>query len=248
VTTTDIFYEIFADLPRQGPGDNASTRRALAMAADLPAGPAILDIGCGVGMQTLELLRLTGGRLVALDNHRPYLAELRGRAIEQGLAGRLATLHGSMFDLPFVRPSFDLIWAEGSIFVIGFERGLTAWRPYLKRGGFLVISEISWLIPTPPEEPQQYWAEAEVTVNPIAENLACLERAGYQPVGYFILPPSAWWKPYYRPMEQNIARLKQKYKNDPAALELLDGIQAEIDLYRRYGTTYGYVFYVMQVG
>ena len=63
----DYFMELYGALPRAGPGDNALTRKAFEMMEDLPPRPRILDIGCGPGMQTVELLRISGGTVVALD-------------------------------------------------------------------------------------------------------------------------------------------------------------------------------------
>ncbi len=65
----EYFYELFESLPRCGPGDNKSTRRAYHVLKDVPQQPCILDIGCGPGVQTLELARVSNGRIVALDNH-----------------------------------------------------------------------------------------------------------------------------------------------------------------------------------
>ena len=59
----DAFWAIHSDLPREGPGDNASTARALGAMTELPAAPAIFDIACGPGMQTMELGRRSGGHL-----------------------------------------------------------------------------------------------------------------------------------------------------------------------------------------
>jgi len=49
---SEVFYELFTGLPRQGPGDASSTARALALMTQRPIVPRILDIGCGSGTQT----------------------------------------------------------------------------------------------------------------------------------------------------------------------------------------------------
>ena len=53
----EYFFELFGDLPRQGPGCGEATLRALELLKDLPPQPKVLDIGCGSGMQTLILAR-----------------------------------------------------------------------------------------------------------------------------------------------------------------------------------------------
>ena len=72
-----IFWEVHCDLPREGPGDNDSTKKAYMMLKDLPENPRILDIGCGPGMQTIELAKLSGGQIFAVDNHQPFLEQLK---------------------------------------------------------------------------------------------------------------------------------------------------------------------------
>jgi ubiquinone/menaquinone biosynthesis C-methylase UbiE len=113
--TTEIFWEIHSNLPRESPGDNASTRRAFFMLTDLPKAPRILDVGCGPGMQTLELARITDGPITALDMHQPFLDELTKRAKKAGVPDRITTMRESMFAMPFSVGSFDVIWSEDAI-------------------------------------------------------------------------------------------------------------------------------------
>ncbi len=56
-----ILIEVFEALPRQGPGNRACTQRALALCRDLPPVPKILDLGSGIGAQSLHLAELTAG-------------------------------------------------------------------------------------------------------------------------------------------------------------------------------------------
>src|SRR3954462_11324326 len=68
-----VFFEIHSGLPREGPGDAASTVRAYRAIGELPASAHILDAGCGPGAQTLDLAAVARGRITGVDNHRPYL-------------------------------------------------------------------------------------------------------------------------------------------------------------------------------
>ena len=65
------FHELFEALPRQGPGLDESTRHALGLLPPLGPDQSILDIGCGSGVQTLELARRSR-RITATDLHRPF--------------------------------------------------------------------------------------------------------------------------------------------------------------------------------
>src|SRR5690606_9762795 len=103
--------------------------------------PLVLDIGCGSGASALVLSRLTGGTVVAVHNHQPFLVELKERAWALQGPGRkeVQPLQASMSSLPFLNGSFDLIWSEGAAYLMGFEEALLSWRPLLKREGFLVV-------------------------------------------------------------------------------------------------------------
>ena len=242
----DVFFEIHQGLPQEAPGSEDSTRRALSLVSSLPAGPSILDVGCGPGRQTLILARETDGVVTAVDNHQPYLDELQTRASEQGFDERIAAQCCSMEDMGFDDASFDLIWAEGSIYIIGFQKGLTSWRRFLRPQGHMAVTELTWLVDSGPEEATRFFGEAYPAMQNLAGNRQTIQQSGYSLIDTFTLPESAWWDGYYGPMEKRISELREKYSKDPAIVETLDAEQKEIDLYRRYSDTYGYVFYVMR--
>ena len=77
-----LFYKIYNALPRGGPGNVESTRKAFELLPDLPDNPNILDIGCEKGIQTIELAKISDGRIVAVDNHRPFLDAHKPSAID----------------------------------------------------------------------------------------------------------------------------------------------------------------------
>lgn len=70
--TTALFFELFSGLPRQGPGDGASTERALALVPPLGSASRVLDIGCGTGAQTRVLARSTPAHITEIDSHAPF--------------------------------------------------------------------------------------------------------------------------------------------------------------------------------
>jgi len=240
-----IFFEIHTELPREGPGKDAFTRQAFEMLPPLLE-PKILDIGCGPGQQTLELARLSGGEVVALDMHQPYLDVLTEKIKGAGLSDLIKAVKGSMFDLNFPEESFDIIWAEGSIYIVGFAEGLKTWKRFLKPHGFLCVTEVAWLRADPPQEIQNFWEEGYPGITTIAENLNTVRKCGYDLIGHFVLPEEAWWDEYYAPLEKRIRMLQAKFQDDEPALATLSGELLEIDLYRHYSSWYGYVFFLMQ--
>lgn len=242
----DIFWELHSDLPREGPGDSASTARAYTAIADLPARPKILDIGCGPGMQTLDLARLSGGEIIAIDFHQPFLDELVRRAKEARVEKHIQARKLSMFEMEFTPEQFDLVWSEGAIYIMGFEQGFEACRPFLKPGGYMVVTEASWFQPDAPQEVFDFWKAAYPGMGTVAENIQRIERQGYRLVEHFHLPDSSWWEGYYNPLAERIAMLRKKYEGNAEAQNQLDEECAEIELFRKYSRYYGYEFYVAQ--
>ena len=244
----EIFFEVHSGLPREGPGDAQSTRRAFACISGLPTRPRVLDVGCGPGAQTLELARLCAGPIVAVDNHAPFLEALRHRAAQSGLADRIQTRQADMGQLPFAPGSFDLIWAEGSIFIIGFAAGLAAWRPLLAEGGWLAVTEACWLKQEIPPEVSTFWNEAYPAIRGIPENQAMVREAGYELLESFVLPDSAWWEDYYTPIERKLPDLEARYAGDRPAAEVLEMHRQEIAMFRGHSDCYGYVFFIARRG
>jgi len=242
----DIFWELHCDIPREGPGDNASTRNAYALLNNLPEQPRILDIACGPGMQTIELAKISTGNILAVDTHQPFLDELNKCASSADLTGRISTRNLSMFELDLEPGSFDVIWSEGAIYILGFERGLREWKALLRPGGYLAVTELTWLKSDPPAEITAYWNENYPSMKAVGDNLAIIQGAGYRQVGHFILPHSSWWDDYYTPLEKRIVMLSEKYRDDEEAMALLRESQRESDLHRKFAEWYGYVFYIMQ--
>jgi SAM-dependent methyltransferase len=246
MTPAEVFTALHAGLPQQGPGSDVSTLRALALVPDLPPEPAILDVGCGPGRQTLALARATRGHVTGVDLAQPFLDELAQRARAAGLGDRVATRRESMLEITLPDARFDLVWSEGALYSAGFARALRALRRLLVPRGALAATELSWLVDDPPEPTRAFWQAAYPALATREANRAAIAAAGYAPIADFALPASDWWDGYYAELEPRIARLRARCAGDAAALAALDGAQAEIDLLRDHPDAYGYVFYVMR--
>ena len=241
----EMMFLIHQGLPREGPGNSDATRRAFAAIPDLPEKPDILDVGCGPGMQTLDLADMTGGRITALDYHEQYLDVLRGAVSRKGWEGRITIVRGDMNDMRFQPGTFDLIWSEGAIYIMGFEKGLRTWKKFLKDKGYIAVSELTWLKPDAPAELREFWDAEYSEMQDIDANLGTIAACGYDPAAHFVLPDAALWDNYYHPLEKRLEKLKGDYRNDPAVLRFLENEEREIGLLRKYSEYYGYVFYVM---
>lgn len=241
-----LFFELFSGLPRQGPGDAESTRRALALVPGIGPETRLLDVGCGTGLQTRVLARSCPARIVAVDNHPPFVEELSREARLLGVADRLEARVGDMRQLDFAPGSFDVVWSEGAIYAMGFEAGLREWRRLLEPGGHIAVTDAVWTKPDPPPECAAFWAEEYPAMRPVPALLQAITECDYETVGHFSLPASSWWDDYYRPLQQNVTRFRERHHGEQDAQELADRTQREIDVWHAFSEYYGYEFFVMR--
>ena len=243
---TSLFFELFSGLPRQGPGAAASTRRALGLVPEVGPHTRVLDIGCGTGAQTLALAASSPAHIVAVDNHPPFIAELNRKAHELGIADRLQAHVADMRRLGFADGSFDLIWCEGAIYNMGVEAGLRDWRRLLRRNGHVALTEVCWQKPGAPAECVAFWNQEYPAIRYTPALLEAIAGCGYETVGHFSLPASAWWDDYYRPLQDNVTEFRERHPDAQDAQEVADRCQSEIDIWHAYSEFYGYEFLVLR--
>ncbi len=236
---TDIFY----GLPRQGPGSIQTTQRALALCNQLPSQPVVLDSGCGTGMHTRTLAEnLNDATIIGYDFIHKFVSEAQQLTDDP----QVHMLQADMNHLPVALQSVDLIWAEGSAYSIGFESALQKWYPFLRKGGYLAVSELVWLKPNAPTELQQFWADEYPAMQDRSRVESILTTNRYSLVDQFILPETDWLA-YYQPIEDKIPALRDTYQQDVVALSIIDMLVVEIEMYHQYSDYYGYVFSIVRV-
>jgi ubiquinone/menaquinone biosynthesis C-methylase UbiE len=241
----EYFYELFVGLPRGGPGDNESTRKAFEYLKDLALEPHILDIGCGHGMQTIELARISNGKIIALDNYQPFLDILMNKAKEEGVTGSITPKNQSMLEMDFNNETFDIIWSEGALFVMGFQNGLKKCNQLLKNKGYFVVSEAVLLLPNLPKPLKKFWDEVYPVIKDINSNISLIQNEGFEILSHFTLPKSCWID-FYSQMNKKIKELKKKYHDNKVALKVFEACEKEIRTYQIYSDYYGYEFFIMQ--
>lgn len=234
--------------PRQGPGDDEQTALALRLTGLDPAAPlTVADIGCGTGASTLALAGLLPqSRVTAVDFLAPFLARLQHRCEAAGVSSHVTPLEASMESLPLGEGQFDLLWSEGAIYNMGFENGVKSWRRFLKPGGVLAVSELTWTTGHRPPELQAHWAREYPEVDTASAKIGVLERHGYSPLGYFVLPASCWLDNYYRPLQAGFGDFLSRHAHSEAARAVVSEHEQEIALYEKHKANYGYGFYVAQ--
>ncbi len=239
------FFEAFEGMSRMAPGSEASTQKAADLLSRQDEPLEILDIGCGNGVHSLLLARLFSKAVItAIDNHGPYIHNLNQSAMAQGLSHRVKGQVADMFQMPFKPESFDLIWSEGAIYIIGFQRGLKEWKSLLKPEGVIICSEAVWLCETPSPEIFDFWKAEYPEIDTIATKLKQISEAGYTSLDHFVMP-SRDWLSYYEPLQKNLDQMKEKEGHLPVVQEVTQALQREIDLYYQYGNEYSYAFFVM---
>jgi SAM-dependent methyltransferase len=242
----EALFTLHRDLPREGPGSDEATRAAIRRLRPLPRSPRVLDLGCGPGKQTLVLARELRTKILAVDFHQPYLEQLRASAAQEGLSDLIGPRLGDMESLEDEPGSVDLIWSEGAIYIVGFGRGLRLWRPILKDLGMIVASEATWLTDDPPQEVLAFWKQEYPGMCTVEDNIRIANEAGYEVFDHFVLPQSAWWDEYYDPLAKRSEMLRSDAGSNPDLQVVLDETDVEMDMCRRFGDCYGYVFYLMQ--
>jgi SAM-dependent methyltransferase len=238
-------HEFVANLDRLAPGSADTTRRALAMVPDLAARRRALELGCGCGAASLILAERLPGTLIAVDLHAPFIARLRERAAALGLADRIDARVADMRDPGLEPHTVDLVWAEGSLYTIGFDEGLELCRRLLAPGGVVAISELVWLRDDPSAEVRTFWAENYPQMRDRTRLLAELQARGFAAHGELVLP-RADWDNYYDPLRERVALLADR--PDPEARAAAAMFAHEIEIHERFGDEYGYVLVVASVG
>jgi len=245
MTELELIVDFHKDAKRQGPGSSFETIKALNFInINRNHKLKIADIGCGSGDQTIALAQNIEGQITAVDLFPEFLGKLNSKAKELGLQDKITTLEKSMEELPFDNEEFDIIWSEGAIYNIGFETGIKEWKSYLKTGGYIAVSEISWITNSRPKELEDYWNKEYPEIDTASNKIRILEETGYSPVGYFILSQNSWIDNYYKPMEKRFSAFLEKHNNSEMARIMVKENKEEIRNYQKYKDYYSYGFYV----
>lgn len=239
-----LICEYFSSLERQGPGSPEATLTALGFIGHLDHTSRIADLGCGTGGQTMILAQHTQGHITGVDLFPDFIDQFNTNAKQLNLLHRVKGVVGSMDDLAFKQEELDLIWSEGAIYNIGFERGLNEWKKFLKPGGYIAVTEASWFTEERPAEIEEFWLNAYPEIDTIPNKVQQMHKAGYIPVATFILSENCWTDHFYTPQVATQEVFLKKYPGNKTAAELVANQRHEAMLYSKYKEFYGYVFYI----
>ncbi|GJL71481.1 MAG: methyltransferase type 11 [Nitrosomonas sp.] len=243
----ELLIDLHKGNARQGPGGDEQTKLALNLAGLSNASQPLqaADIGCGTGHSTLVLAEQLNATITAVDLFSDFLDVLTADAEKRGLADKITTLACSMNDLPLKEGSLDVIWTEGAIYNMGFEKGITYFKRFLKPGGILAASEITWLTQIRPREITNHWKAEYPEIATAAQKIQIFEEQEFMLKGYFPLPQSCWIENYYIPLENSFDTFLAKHDSGEAQA-IIDAKKTEIALYKAYRDYYSYGFYITQ--
>ncbi|MHA2007991.1 MAG: class I SAM-dependent methyltransferase, partial [Promethearchaeota archaeon] len=154
--------------------------------------PQILEIGCGTGIPTLELARLSNGEITGVDIDEEALVKLKLKIKEKDLSSRIKVYNRSVYETKFDDETFDIIWEEGVLHLLDLKKALKECKRVLKLNGFMVTGE---------------------TTNWSKRKLKHFPRFGFKLIKEIPWEKNCWWTEYYAPLEEKINILRKKYNN-----------------------------------
>ena len=240
----DLLIESHIGLDRQGIGSPEATAKALRFIEDLNSTSKAADLACGTGGQTMVLAQHTAADITGVDICPDFIDVFNDNAAKSNLAERMRGIVASIEDLPFQAEEFDLIWSEGVIDSIGFEKGFGYWRNFLKTNGYIAVTCPSWLTTERPAEIEKFWTDAVQGLGTVSENITAMQKTGYEFIAAFALPETCWTDNYFTPRTAAEERLLDKYAGNELVKAYVEEEKYEIELYAKYKPYYGYIFYI----
>lgn len=230
------FYRIFDVLERRGPGSEVDTLTAL---GKVPMKPSqVLEIGCGQGIATRLLAQKCEAQITAIDNDEEAIKALQ--ASNRDYAEQIRFECASMTDLPYAERSFDLIWSEGSAYIMGVNNAFKKWRPLLTDKGVLVLSDLVWSTENVNQKAKAFWGSEYPDMTTVETRIKQAKAAGYQVIDTFPISDAAW-EAYYQPLSQQVAALKDEMMNSQA----IKDIERELNAYRQRCGQFDYQMFIL---
>ena len=235
------FFSVYEQMKRPGPGSRKATLkgfRAIPPNADINR---ILDIGCGKGAASLVLAEACNAQITAVDNHAPFLKSLKNKSVKLGLVDRITPVNASMLELPYPDQSFDLLWAEGTAYIMGVKNALREWKRLLPIGGYLFFSDAVLTTDQPSPECVEFWKAGYPDMTTPENRQKLAEQLGYRVVDSFLLPREDWIA-FYSDMQQQLEMVSKQFGSSKAFSDM----QKEIRIGQLYGEEFSYICLMLQ--
>jgi len=241
-----LMVELLSFQERQGPGSEATTRRALEAVGPLAASAGILDLGCGRGSSAVILARHTTGHVLAVDALAPMVEATRDTARARGLDDRVTAVVGDMLAPPVSPGTADLIWCETAVYAVGLQQALRAWREALRPGGVVAVSDAVMRTTAPSVEALGFWASEGIHLGTAAQMDAAVQACGYDLIEAFGYPDEDW-DTYYAGFPEAVAAFRARHPDDPVAEAIAGNMLVEAETWAHCRGEYGYRFVIARV-
>jgi hypothetical protein len=138
-----------------------------------------------------------------------------------------------------------LIWAESSIYAVGREQALSAWRVLLRPGGCMVFSDIVWTVSAEDRTPAAvaFWARDYPAMNDREAVSRQLSEHGFRPIGEIEMPRSAWTN-YYDPLRARCAAIGPNVEPKSTRGQVVATMEQEIAMFDSDDRSYASVFFI----
>ncbi|MBB1312109.1 MULTISPECIES: MerR family transcriptional regulator [Aliivibrio] len=233
------FEAIFLGLDLLGPGDDGDSLKAL-RSIPIRSGD-VLEIGCGKGVTTTFLAKNSTFNLTALDNDEYGLSCLKKKIKENVLEHRITTTCASMMAIPFSKGEFDVLWAEGSAYIMGVKQALKEWKSFLKSDGYLILSDLVWLTDNPDAEAVEFWQQNYPEMTTSEQRIKEMVKAGYEVIDSFTQSEQSW-RNYLEPLQQKITQVE----DEDFISNALTDLRKELQIHAQYLGQYGYQVFVLK--
>lgn len=145
----------------------------------------LLDVGCGVGVTPIMIVRKYGCRMTGVDISEGMVIRSQERAKRARLSDKVEFLVADAQDLPFPDNSFDAVITESvTAFPEDKQKAVNEYVRVTKPGGYIGLNESTWLKIPPPELIQWVSQEADVNASPLSskEWTDLLKNAGLKEI------------------------------------------------------------------
>ncbi|MDR1568171.1 MAG: hypothetical protein LBS33_05795 [Streptococcaceae bacterium] len=149
-----------------------------------------------------------------------------------------------MEELYCPKETVDLIFSEGAIDAIGFEKGLKYWYQFIKKDSYVAVTCPSGLSRERPKEVEKFWSEAGSSLDSVDRNISIMQEIGFSHIATFVLPEKDWTENYFIPRAAGEEKLLEKYAGNQLVSDYVAQDKYEARLYQSYQQSYGYVFYI----